>query len=369
MESETMNDILSKVYYNNTVQDYLIALGIIVGGILILRIFKKVILSRLKKWSDQTETKLDNFLINTIEKFALPALNFVILYIGINYLELSEKAHQVIRIAVAVIVTYFVLRLISTTALHGLQSYVRKQDQGEEKVKQLGGIMLILNIIIWAVGAIFLFDNLGYNVGTIIAGLGIGGIAIALAAQNILGDLFNYFVIFFDRPFEIGDFIVLDDKSGTVEYIGIKTTRVKALSGEQLILSNSDLTKSRVHNFKRMDRRRIQFDVRVTYQTPIEQVREIPELIRSIVTSISDITLDRTHFMAFGESSLVFQTVYFVENSDFNKYMDIQQNINLRLFEEFEKRGIEFAYPTQSIFLTPTEKDNSKTEMLSQHHR
>src|SRR5688500_10388632 len=318
MESDTMNDILSKVYYKNTVQDYLIALGIIVGGILILSIFKRVILSRLKKWSERTETKLDNYIINAIEKFASPALNFVVLYVGVNYLELSEKAHQVIRIAVAVIVTFFVLRLLSTTALHGLQSYVRRQEQGEEKVKQLGGIMLILNIIIWVIGTIFLFDNLGYPVGTIVAGLGIGGIAIALAAQNILGDLFNYFVIFFDRPFEIGDSIVLDDKSGTVEYIGIKTTRLKALSGEQLILSNSDLTKSRVHNFKRMERRRIQFDIRVTYQTPLEQIKEIPEIIKNIVTSFKDITLDRTHFMAYGESSLIFQTVYFVENSDYN---------------------------------------------------
>jgi small-conductance mechanosensitive channel len=368
MESQTMNDILSKVYYKNTVQDYLIAAGIIVGGILILSIFKRVILSRLKKWSERTETKLDNFLVNAIEKFALPALNFVILYIGVNYLELSEKAHQVVRIAVAVIVTYFVLRLISTTALHGMQSYVRKQEQGEEKVKQLGGIMLILNFIIWAVGAIFLFDNLGYNVGTIIAGLGIGGIAIALAAQNILGDLFNYFVIFFDRPFEIGDFIVIDDKSGTVEYIGIKTTRVKALSGEQLILSNSDLTKSRVHNFKRMDRRRIQFDIGVTYQTPLDQLKEIPGIIKNIVTSLDGVTLDRSHFMAYGESSIVFQTVYFVENSDFNVYMDIRQNINLKLYEEFEKRGIQFAYPTRSIFLTHIEKENGKSEVLSQHH-
>src|SRR3990170_4694620 len=256
-----MNEILSQVYYNNTVQDYLIALGVILGGLLIIAFFKKSILSRLKIWTAKTETNVDNFAVNALEKFGLPALNFVVLYIGINYLALSEKAEQVIRVAVAVIVTYFVLRLISSTAMQGLQSYVRRQDQGEEKVKQLGGIMLILNIIIWAVGAIFLFDNLGYNVGTIIAGLGIGGIAIALAAQNILGDLFNYFVIFFDRPFEIGDFIILDDKMGTVEYIGIKTTRLKSLSGEQLIIANSDLTKSRLHNYKRMQRRRIQFDI------------------------------------------------------------------------------------------------------------
>jgi len=363
-----MNEILSKVYYNNTVQDYIIALGVILGGLLIIAFFKKSILSKLKIWAARTENHIDNYAVNALEKFGLPALNFVILYIGINYLVLSEKAEQVIRVAVAIIVTYFILRLISSTALQGLHSYVRRQDQGEEKVKQLGGIMLILNIIIWLVGLIFLFDNLGYPVGTLIAGLGIGGIAIALAAQNILGDLFNYFVIFFDRPFEIGDFIVLDDKKGNVEYIGIKTTRLKSLSGEQLILSNSDLTKSRLHNFKRMDRRRIEFNIGITYETPLEKVKEVPTIIKSIIQSIEGITLDRTHFMSYGDFSLIFQTVYFVENSDYNVSMDIRQTINLKLFEEFEKRKIQFAYPTQSIFITPTGQENHKEQMVSEHN-
>src|SRR5690606_33925698 len=135
------------------------------------------------------------------------------------------------------------------TILSLLQSYIRKrsdEEKADDRVKQLGGIMLIINIIIWALGLIFLFDNMGFDVTAVIAGMGIGGIAIALAAQNILGDLFNYFVIFFDKPFEIGDFIIVDDKLGTIEYIGIKTTRVKSLSGEQLVFSNSDLTNSRI---------------------------------------------------------------------------------------------------------------------------
>ena len=174
-------------------------------------------------------------------------------------------------------------------------------------------------------------------------------------------------MIFFDRPFEIGDFIVLDDKKGTVEHIGIKTTRLKSLTGEQLILSNSDLTKSRVHNFKRLEQRRIEFNIGITYQTPLEQIKEVPTIIKNIITSIEGITLDRSHFMAYGDFSLIFQTVYIVENPDYNAYMDINQTINLKLFEEFEKRKIEFAYPTQSIFLTPTEKINHKEQMISEH--
>jgi small-conductance mechanosensitive channel len=351
-----MKDILSEVYFNNTVQEYLIATAIILGGIMILALFKKVILTRLEKWADRTESNLDNFLIGALEKFALPALNFFIVYLGINYLQLSERADKIIMIVVAVFITFFVLRLISSVALHGLQAYVRRQDQGDEKVKQLGGIMLLLNIVIWAVGCIFLFDNLGYDVSAIIAGLGIGGIAIALAAQNILGDLFNYFVIFFDRPFEIGDFIVLDDKKGNVEHIGIKTTRLKSLTGEQLILSNSDLTKSRLHNFKRMQRRRIEFVINVAYGTPLDRVREIPGIIKNIIAANSGITLDRTHFSSYGDFGFRFETVYFVENADYNLYADIQQGINLKILEAFEKLEIQFAQPAGPILAPPKPK-------------
>jgi len=210
--------------------------------------------------------------------------------------------------------------------------------------------MIIANILIWAVGILMLLDNLGYNVTTIVAGLGIGGIAVALAAQNILGDLFNYFVIFFDRPFEVGDYITIDDKKGTVEYIGIKTTRFKSIGGEQLVLSNSDLTKSRLHNFKRMERRRVVFNLGVTYQTKADQLREIPVLIKNIIESHAKTVFDRAHFATYGSYSLNFEVVYFVESPDFNEYMDIHQSVNLKIFEAFAARNIEFAYPTQTVF-------------------
>lgn len=346
-----MEDILSKSYFNNTLQDYLIALGGIFLGLLILRLFRRTLLIRLKKWSDKTETPIDNYVVDGIQRFGLPIFNFIIIYFGINYLTLSEKAKLYVHGAVAVVITYYALRLISSTILLVLQTQVRKQEQGEEKVKQIGGIMLLLNIIIWAIGLLFLFDNLGYNVTTIIAGLGIGGIAIALAAQNILGDLFNYFVIFFDRPFEIGDFIVIDDKKGNVEHIGIKTTRLKSLTGEQLVFSNSDLTNSRIHNFKRMEHRRIAFTLGVVYDTTLEQLREIPTIMKKIIAEQKDVTLDRVHFLTYGDYSLKFEIVYFVESSDYNQYADIQQEINLKIFETFKERNIQFAYPSQTIFM------------------
>jgi small-conductance mechanosensitive channel len=348
-----MEDFLSRTYLNNTMQDYLIAAAGIVVGIILIPLFRKVLLQPFKRLAGRTETKIDDFVLDSIENFGLPILNLIIVYFGINYLTLSEKAEKYLHGTFVVLITYYAVRLVSSTVLLVLQSYVRKYHDGEEQVKQLGGIMLLINVFIWAIGALSIFSNLGYDVTTIVAGLGIGGIAIALAAQNILGDLFNYFVIFFDRPFEIGDFIVIDDKKGTVEHIGIKTTRLKGLGGEQLIIANSDLTNSRIHNFKRMEHRRISFTLGVVYETSLEQLKEIPEIIKSIITTTKDITLDRVHFLSYGDYSLKYEVVFFVETADYNRYADIQQEINFRIFEKFQEKNIKFAYPSQTVFMAP----------------
>lgn len=348
-------EYLQQEYYNNSIENYLTALGIIVGGVVLIRLFRKAILYRLKKWASTTETNLDDYVVTGVERFVLPMLNAGVIYTGVKYLTLSEKIVKGVDAALVVAITFYAVRLAASTIKIALEAYARKQENGEEKVKQLRGIMVVVNIALWSLGAVFLFDNLGYNVTAIVTGLGIGGIAIALAAQNILGDLFNYFVIFFDRPFEIGDFIVVDDKRGNVEYVGIKTTRIKSISGEQIVISNSDLTNSRVHNFKRMEKRRIVFTLGVTYQTTPEQLREIPNIIKKIITEQPDAEIDRCHFATYGDFSLNFETVYFVTEPDYVKYMDIQQSINLMIFEEFSARGIEFAYPTQTVFV---EKNN-----------
>ncbi len=342
---------LEEVYYDNTVQNYLIAAGLILGIMLLIKLFRKNILQKLKTWSATKETTFDNHIINGVERFILPLLNVAAIYFGVTYLNLSEKVENLIASGITVVITFFAIRIISSSIKLSLEAYARKQEGGEEKVKQLKGIMAIINIILWSLGAVFLFDNLGYNVTAIVTGLGIGGIAIALAAQNILGDLFNYFVIFFDRPFEIGDFIVIDDKKGNVEYVGIKTTRIKSLSGEQIVISNSDLTNSRLHNFKRMEKRRILFMLGVTYQTTPEQLKSIPDIIKKIITDQPSAEFDRCHFSTFGDFSLNFETVYFVTEPDYTKYMEVQQAINLRIFEEFAAHKIEFAYPTRTIFI------------------
>lgn len=348
-------EYLDTVYFGNTIEKYFIVAGIIIGGMVVIRLFRKVILHRLKKWAATTETNFDDYVVSAVERFILPMLNVGVMYIGVHTLKLTEWAVSVADNALAVAFTFYAIRLTTHSLKILLESYTKRQEGGEEKVKQIKGIMIVMNILIWSMGLVFLFDNLGYDVTAIITGLGIGGLAVALAAQTILGDLFNYFVIFFDRPFEIGDYIVVDDKNGNIEHIGIKTTRIKSLSGEQIVISNSDLTNSRVHNFKRMERRRILFSLGVTYQTTPAQLREIPDIISKIVTDQQDAEMSRCHFSSYGDFSLNFETVYFVTEPDYVKYMDIQQSINLRIFEAFAEKKIEFAYPTQTLFV---EKSN-----------
>jgi small-conductance mechanosensitive channel len=209
-----------------------------------------------------------------------------------------------------------------------------------------------LRLVVWAAVLLVLLDNLGVDVTALIAGLGVGGIAIALAAQNVIGDLFSSMSIVFDKPFVVGDFIVVGDFLGTVEHVGLKTTRLRSLSGEQLVFSNSDLLSCRIRNYGRMFERRVLSSIGVTYQTPAAKLRRITEVIREIVERQDKVRFDRAHFQKFGDSALMFEFVYYVLTPDYNYYMDVQQSINLALFEQLAAEGVEFAYPTQTVFVS-----------------
>lgn len=346
-----MDHFLEQSFYGNTMREYLIVLAVIAGGILLIQIVKKLLLRRLERWAASTSTQTDDYLVDGLSRFGVPLLQWAIVLWAISLLKIPEEGARILRVATSVIITYYILRLLSSIVILMLHSRIRKQDRGEDKIKQLGGLIMVVNVLIWVIGIVFLFDNLGYNVATIIAGLGIGGIAVALAAQNILGDLFNYFVIYFDRPFEVGDFIIFDDKRGTVEYLGIKTTRIRSLSGEQLIIGNADLTKTRIHNYKRMFRRRVVFTFNVEYETPIEKLKVVPELVKEVIQRQSLATFDRAHFAAFNDWSLTFEAVYYVENPDYNVYMDVHQAVIFGIFEGLQKLDVRFALPVQKVVL------------------
>ncbi|MGZ8474499.1 MAG: mechanosensitive ion channel family protein [Candidatus Deferrimicrobiaceae bacterium] len=347
-----IEDILQREFYHNRVSEYLVCLVIIAGGILAVRVFETFALRRLKAWTEKTSSTWDNFLVDRIRRTGIPLAWLGIVQAALRVLTLTPRAERIIDMAGIVLLT--LLGVVFTVALvrYGFEEYMRKRGEDPSRDRALKGVVSIANALVWITGTLFLFDNLGFRISTVIAGLGIGGIAIALAAQAILGDLFGYFVILFDRPFEIGDFVVVGDHMGVIERFGIKTTRIASLGGEQIVVSNKDLTDSRVRNYKRMAKRRVMFRVGVTYQTPLERLREIPGIVTDIFREIEGATLDRVHFFSYGDFSLIHEIVYFVEGNDYTKDMDIQQKANLRIYEEFGKRGVEFAYPTQTLHLT-----------------
>lgn len=349
-----LSDILERTFLQNRIFDYILAVGWFLAGVISIKIVKRIILSRLRAWSEKTTTTIDNFLVAIFERKLVPFLYFIAFYLSFNSLTLTPDFSKGVNILVALVLTYFGVRFLIALMNYSIDSYWVKKDVDEGRQKSLKGVITILKILVWGIGITFLLDNLGFEISTVVAGLGIGGIAVALAAQTILGDLFSYFVIFFDRPFEIGDFIIIGEYMGSIEHIGIKTTRVRSLGGEQLVFSNTDLTNARIRNYKRMERRRIVFKIGVVYQTSLDQIKEVPVIIKGVIEGVNDTVFDRAHFSSFGDFSLDIEVVYYVLSSDYNRYMDIQQNINFAIKEEFEKRGIEFAYPTQTLFV---EKD------------
>lgn len=210
-------------------------------------------------------------------------------------------------------------------------------------------IAIMLRLLVWSVMLLSILANLGVDITALVASLGVGGIAVALAVQTLLSDLFASLSIGVDKPFEIGDFVVFGSIAGNIEHIGLKTTRIRSLSGEQIVCSNADLLHQTLHNYKRMENRRILFKFGVTYDTPTEKVREISRLVAQIIAQVPDTRFDRAHFQAFGEYQLTFEVVYFVLNSDYNKYMDIQQEINLGLLQGLRDLQVQFAFPTRSV--------------------
>lgn len=346
-----INEILIYSIGNNLVKDYLFALGILVLSIIVLRIVKKIIIFRLKKLTEKTKTELDDLIIKIIEDIGWPAYLVVSLFVAIQFIKVPAFSETGLFYTIIIAATFYAVKSIQKLIDYGTKKIVakRRKEEKDADTTVIDFLSRLLKWSLWIIAALLILSNLGYNVSTLIAGLGIGGIAIALALQNILSDIFASFSIYFDKPFQVGDFIIVGDDMGIVKKVGIKTTRLQTLQGEELVISNRELTETRVHNFKRMERRRISFTFGVTYQTPTKKLRKIPKIVRDTIEKIELADVDRVHFKHFGDFSLNFEVVYYVNTSDYAKYMDIQQEINLTLKEKFEKEGIEFAYPTQTI--------------------
>jgi small-conductance mechanosensitive channel len=339
-------------FYGNPLGTWIAALLIAVLTAAALGTLRRALTRRLAARAAQTASDVDNLLVDLLRRTRLSLVVVASVYAGALALDLPRTPARLLEAAAVVAALLQVAVWGNGLIAFAASRYVRhKMAEDAATATTVSAFGFIARLVLWTLIVFLALDNLGVNITALVAGLGIGGIAVALAVQNILGDLFASFSIVLDKPFVIGDFIVVGEYLGTVEHIGLKTTRIRSLSGEQIICSNSDLLNSRVRNYKRMTERRAVFTLGVTYETPLDKVAAIPSMIRETIESQPQTRFDRAHFKAYGDYALQFEAVYYVTSPDYAVYMDTQQAINFEIFRRFKEEGIDFAYPTQTLYV------------------
>jgi small-conductance mechanosensitive channel len=362
-------ELLDLVVFNNRVRTWLVALLVGVATAVTIQLVKRLLLHRLKPLTQRTSTRLDDGAMLAVEKTNSFIVALLSIYVGILVLKVPLAVMEWIS---AVAFTVLLLQV----GIWGDQLvrfwFAQEQDlalverENARRATTINAVSFVVRLVLFSILILVALDNIpGVEITALLAGLGVGGVAVALAVQNILGDLFASLSIALDKPFVIGDFIEVGQYKGTVEHIGLKTTRVRSMFGEELIFANGDLLESRIQNFRDMQERRVSFQIGVTYETPPEKLRQIPAMVTEIIEAQEPIRFDRVHFFNFGSYSLDFEIVYFVLSPDFKLYMDIQQQINLALLEQFAEAGIEFAFPTQTLHLAGApERSAVRTEVV-----
>lgn len=344
---------LKITFFGNDLKQWSIALGIFAGVYVTLRVLQALLKKHFHTRAVSEDGNVSSFIKQLIDRIHPLVIVMLALYGSAVSLNLSSTfftlATSIIKISLLLQLSLWGNTAISFWMRSYQKAYLEKEAA---RVTTMRAVSFVLRVALISIVLLLILDNIpGVEVTTLIASLGIGGIAVALAVQNILADLFASLSIAFDKPFVIGDFIIIDNYMGTIEHIGLKTTRIRSLSGEQIIMSNNDLLSSRIRNYKRMYERRVVFTIGVVYQTSVQQLKEIPVLIKEIIEVQKLTRFDRAHFKEYGKFSLNFEVVYYVLSSDYNVYMNTQEAINLQIYSIFLQKHIEFAYPTQVVQL------------------
>jgi small-conductance mechanosensitive channel len=343
--------LFDRVFYGNSVRAWLVAAAALAVVFATLYFLRRLVTRRFAPAAGRTATAFDDLAVQLARRTRPYFLFAIAVVIAVRFLELPLRINQLLDKAVALVVLLQAARWATGVVAFYVARHV-EQRRGTADAANLWAARMLgfaANVAVWAIILVAVLDNIGFDVTTLVTGLGIGGIAIALAVQNVLGDIFAALAIVLDKPFVVGDFITVDSFAGTVEQIGLKTTRLRSLSGEQIIFANAELLKGRIRNYKRLYERRNVFTIDVPYDTPTEVVARIPGVLREIVEAQNPVRFDRSHFSAYVESALRFETVYYVLDPDYNRHMDIQQRILLAVLERFRREGIEFAFPTRTI--------------------
>jgi small-conductance mechanosensitive channel len=346
----TFEEILSYTLWGNSVQDYIIATIVFVLAVVIFRIIKYEVIKKLRSIADRTKAEVDDLLIKIVDKIGWYFYIFFAISAALQFIQVPNAVNIVFTYATPIVVVFIIVRSLQQFVVYGMRKLVKDKKQETE-----GSVVNILSRILrgalWAIAFVYIISLFGYDITTVVASFGVIGIVLAFGLQHVLSDIFASFSIFFDKPFDVGDFIIVGDNLGVVKKVGIKSTRIQSLWGHEVVVPNKELTSTRINNYKKMERRRVQFSFGVVYDTPAEKLEKALEITKEVVDKIELVELDRVHFKEYGDYSLNFEVVYYVNTPDYNKYMDIQQEINLSLKKRFEKEGICFAYPTQTVIV------------------
>jgi small-conductance mechanosensitive channel len=353
---DTLRELGRSVYYGNTLLAWAQATVQFAVWFTVLPLARRFIARRVRKRAADHPIGFLLLLRALLDRTTRLFMLAVAIYLAMRWLKVPAGVERWVGTAILVVVWWQVALWLTAAVRHLIDTRRGQAVAGAEGAATLNILRFVGVMIVWVVAFLMLLANLGIEVGPLLAGLGIGGVAIALAVQNVLGDLLASLSIALDKPFRVGDFLVLGEEKGTVEQIGIKSTRLRSLSGEQIVVSNGDLLKSRVRNYGLLYERRIAFNVSIVYDTPRERLREIPSLIEAAIRAQPKTRFDRAHLASFGDFALIFEAVYFVLDAEYNRYMDIQQAINLQLIEHFDARDIVIANRMPVPASPPTEE-------------
>lgn len=343
-----LHDFLSLKMFSNSLYGYIFSLILFFVILKILYYFKNTALKKIEKIAQKTETKLDDVFINLIKNIKWHEYQILSVYLATKNLIMPAIVSNSIKYLLIITITYR-----TVASLDEILNFWLSEISGTDYEKSIKTLRVIFKVIIWIIAVLFLLHNFGVKVGALLTGLGIGGVAVAFASQTILGDIFNFFVIILDKPFKIGDFILLPSQnlSGTVEEIGLKSVKIRTLRGELLIITNSKIMSEMIQNFSTMKERRVVFNTQVIYGTPIEKIKIIPEIIKKSVEKLNNTRFDRSNLSVFNNYSIDFETVYYITSPDYALYMQTHEKLLHNIAEEFKKENIEFAYPTQKIYI------------------
>lgn len=313
----------------------------------LLRSLLHVLIRRLKALQERSSGRLYGCAAEMFKHTSRLLIFAFSLLIGLRVVELSPRWEAALSHTWFIALAMQMALWLDTAVRLWMESLTRQGTARNPVTTTLIGILL--RLLIWVMMLLSILANLGVNISAMVASLGIGGIAIALAVQTLLSDVFASLSIGLDKPFELGDFVVFGDVAGTIEHIGLKTTRIRSLSGEQIVCSNAQLQSQTLHNYKRMGTRRIVFRFGITCDTPVDKARDVAALVRRLVEGIDRTRFDRAHLAAIESSQLTFEVVHIVQTADYNQYMDIQQEINLGLLQGLRELGVKLAFPTRSV--------------------